>query len=168
MATFATGVIKCWSARCAPIWCFATSPASAATRCLTRRPWAMGGLRLGRRRSSEPSHESCEPPSALVMSAPPPCAAPAPQAREWAGVKASQPSSAELVNRGRRLRSCTPSLPWRHGSKRNLSSAGKAVMFISHNLDDIFAVADRILVLRPRQKGGERRAAETNNDETCD
>jgi ABC-type sugar transport system ATPase subunit len=48
---------------------------------------------------------------------------------------------------------------------RSLRAAGKAVIFISHNLGDIFAVADRILVLRRGQKAGERRAAETNDDE---
>lgn len=48
---------------------------------------------------------------------------------------------------------------------KNLKAAGKAVIFISHNLGDIFAVADRILVLRRGQKAGERRAAETDGDE---
>jgi ABC-type sugar transport system ATPase subunit len=48
---------------------------------------------------------------------------------------------------------------------KSLRAAGKAVIFISHNLGDIFAVADRILVLRRGQKAGERRAAETNDDE---
>ncbi|MFO1070641.1 MAG: ATP-binding cassette domain-containing protein [Geminicoccaceae bacterium] len=40
-----------------------------------------------------------------------------------------------------------------------------AIIFISHNLIDIFAVADRILVLRRGQKAGERRPAETTHDE---
>jgi simple sugar transport system ATP-binding protein len=40
-----------------------------------------------------------------------------------------------------------------------------AVLFISHNLIDIFAVADRILVLRRGQKAGERRPVETTHDE---
>jgi ABC-type sugar transport system ATPase subunit len=48
---------------------------------------------------------------------------------------------------------------------KSLRAAGKAVIFISHNLGDIFAVADRILVLRRGQKAGERRAGETNDDE---
>ncbi len=48
---------------------------------------------------------------------------------------------------------------------KSLRAAGKAVIFISHNLGDIFAVADRILVLRRGQKAGERRAAQTNDDE---
>jgi ABC-type sugar transport system ATPase subunit len=48
---------------------------------------------------------------------------------------------------------------------KSLRTAGKAVIFISHNLGDIFSVADRILVLRRGQKAGERRAAETNDDE---
>jgi ABC-type sugar transport system ATPase subunit len=47
----------------------------------------------------------------------------------------------------------------------SLKAAGKAVIFVSHNLGDIFAVADRILVLRRGRKAGERRAAETDGDE---
>jgi ABC-type sugar transport system ATPase subunit len=39
------------------------------------------------------------------------------------------------------------------------------VIFISHNLVDIFAVADRILVLRRGITAGERRTAETHHDE---
>jgi simple sugar transport system ATP-binding protein len=39
------------------------------------------------------------------------------------------------------------------------------VVFISHNLVDIFAVADRILVLRRGRAAGERRTAETDHDE---
>ena len=37
----------------------------------------------------------------------------------------------------------------------------RGVIFISHNLQDIFAVADRIVVLRRGVKAGERRIAET-------
>jgi simple sugar transport system ATP-binding protein len=40
-----------------------------------------------------------------------------------------------------------------------------AVIFISHNLQDIFAVSDRILVLRRGIKAGERLPAETTGDE---
>jgi len=40
-----------------------------------------------------------------------------------------------------------------------------AIIFISHNLSDIFAVADRILVLRRGIAAGERRAVETDGDE---
>ena len=39
------------------------------------------------------------------------------------------------------------------------------MVFISHNLSDIFAVADRILVLRRGITAGERRTAETDHDE---
>ena len=39
------------------------------------------------------------------------------------------------------------------------------VIFISHNLVDIFAVADRILVLRRGRAAGERRTADTDHDE---
>ena len=48
---------------------------------------------------------------------------------------------------------------------RALRDRGKAVIFISHNLQDIFAVADRIVVLRRGIKAGERRPAETTSDE---
>lgn len=46
-----------------------------------------------------------------------------------------------------------------------LKKQGVAIIFISHNLGDIFAVADRILVLLRGHKAGERRASETNGDE---
>jgi ABC-type sugar transport system ATPase subunit len=39
------------------------------------------------------------------------------------------------------------------------------IIFISHNLVDIFAVADRILVLRRGVAAGERRTSETDHDE---
>jgi simple sugar transport system ATP-binding protein len=48
---------------------------------------------------------------------------------------------------------------------KTLKEQGKGVIFISHNLGDIFAVADRIVVLRRGVKAGERRPAETNGDE---
>ena len=46
-----------------------------------------------------------------------------------------------------------------------LKTANVGVIFISHNLGDIFAVSDRILVLRRGIKAGERRTAETEPDE---
>ncbi|MCB1496564.1 MAG: sugar ABC transporter ATP-binding protein [Bauldia sp.] len=46
-----------------------------------------------------------------------------------------------------------------------LKEQGKGVIFISHNLGDIFAVADRIVVLRRGIKAGERVPAETTSDE---
>ncbi|MGP1397981.1 MAG: ATP-binding cassette domain-containing protein [Inquilinaceae bacterium] len=48
---------------------------------------------------------------------------------------------------------------------QGLKSRNVGVIFISHNLGDIFAVSDRILVLRRGVKAGERRAADTNGDE---
>lgn len=48
---------------------------------------------------------------------------------------------------------------------RSLKEQGKAVIFISHNLQDIFAVADRIVVMRHGIKAGERRPNETTSDE---
>jgi ABC-type sugar transport system ATPase subunit len=46
-----------------------------------------------------------------------------------------------------------------------LKQQNVAIIFISHNLIDIFAVADRILVLRRGIKAGERRIDETDSDE---
>ena len=46
-----------------------------------------------------------------------------------------------------------------------LKAQGRGVIFISHNLQDIFAVSDRIVVLRRGVMAGERRISETNHDE---
>ena len=46
-----------------------------------------------------------------------------------------------------------------------LKAQNVAVLFISHNLVDIFDVADRILVLRRGIKAGERRPSETDHNE---
>lgn len=46
-----------------------------------------------------------------------------------------------------------------------LKAQGVAVILISHNLHDIFAVADRIVVLRRGEVAGERRVADTHGDE---
>ncbi|WP_018466136.1 ATP-binding cassette domain-containing protein [Calidithermus timidus] len=48
---------------------------------------------------------------------------------------------------------------------QRLKQQGVAIIFISHNLGDIFAVSDRILVLLRGQKAGERQASKTNGDE---
>jgi simple sugar transport system ATP-binding protein len=48
---------------------------------------------------------------------------------------------------------------------RQLKAQGRGVIFISHNLQDIFAVSDRIVVLRRGVLAGERRIAETTHDE---
>jgi simple sugar transport system ATP-binding protein len=48
---------------------------------------------------------------------------------------------------------------------RSLRSSGVGIIFISHNLGDIFAVSDRIVVLRRGIKAGERMTAESNPDE---
>ena len=46
-----------------------------------------------------------------------------------------------------------------------LKAQGRGVIFISHNLLDIFAVSDRIVVLRRGVQAGERKISETNHDE---
>ncbi|KAB0681856.1 ATP-binding cassette domain-containing protein [Aureimonas leprariae] len=48
---------------------------------------------------------------------------------------------------------------------RQLKSQGRGVIFISHNLQDIFAVSDRIVVLRRGVQAGARRISETTHDE---
>jgi ABC-type sugar transport system ATPase subunit len=48
---------------------------------------------------------------------------------------------------------------------QRLKKNGVGVIFISHNLIDIFQVSDRILVLRRGEKVGERLISETNHDE---
>jgi simple sugar transport system ATP-binding protein len=46
-----------------------------------------------------------------------------------------------------------------------LKVQGRGVIFISHNLGDIFAVSDRIVVLRRGVLAGERRVSQTSPDE---
>ena len=46
-----------------------------------------------------------------------------------------------------------------------LKSQGKGVIFISHNLSDIFSVSDRIIVLRRGIEVGQRKISETTHDE---
>src|SRR5580700_1686369 len=48
---------------------------------------------------------------------------------------------------------------------KSLKQSGVGVIFISHNLIDIFAVSDRIVVLRRGKKVGETASQSTNSDE---
>lgn len=48
---------------------------------------------------------------------------------------------------------------------KTLKAQGRAIIFISHNLQDIFAVSDRIVVMRRGALAGERRIEDTNHDE---
>ena len=48
---------------------------------------------------------------------------------------------------------------------RTLASQGVPVIIISHNMQDVFAVADRIVILRRGKKVAERIAEETTPDE---
>jgi simple sugar transport system ATP-binding protein len=48
---------------------------------------------------------------------------------------------------------------------RRLRDQGVAIILVSHNLHDIFGVADRIVVLRRGELAGERVAARTDGDE---
>ena len=48
---------------------------------------------------------------------------------------------------------------------KSLKQSGVGVIFISHNLNDIFAVSDRIVVLRRGQKAGDAATHATNPDE---
>ena len=47
---------------------------------------------------------------------------------------------------------------------RRLRSSGLAVLFISHKLDEVLAIADRIVVLRAGEKVGELRREEADKD----
>lgn len=48
---------------------------------------------------------------------------------------------------------------------RTLAEHNVGIIFISHNLSDVFAVSDRILVLRRGQAAGERRTKDVDSDE---
>ncbi len=48
---------------------------------------------------------------------------------------------------------------------RTLRDRGVPVVIISHNMQDVFAVTDRIIVMRRAKKVGERTTKETNTDE---
>jgi simple sugar transport system ATP-binding protein len=48
---------------------------------------------------------------------------------------------------------------------KSLRAQGKGVIFVSHNLRDIFQVADDIVVFRRGENAGTRRPAETTHDE---
>ena len=48
---------------------------------------------------------------------------------------------------------------------RTLCDQGVPVIIISHNMQDVFAVADRIVIMRRGKKVGERSAAQTTPDE---
>lgn len=51
------------------------------------------------------------------------------------------------------------------GMVHELRERGLAVLLVSHNLDQVFRLSDRILVLRRGGKVGERRTADTSGDE---
>jgi ABC-type sugar transport system ATPase subunit len=48
---------------------------------------------------------------------------------------------------------------------RTLRNQGVPVILISHNMRDVFAVADRVIVMRRGSKAGERKISETNENE---
>src|SRR6266700_3433840 len=48
---------------------------------------------------------------------------------------------------------------------RTLRNQGVPVILISHNMQDVFAVADRVIVMRRGSKAGERKISETNENE---
>jgi simple sugar transport system ATP-binding protein len=51
---------------------------------------------------------------------------------------------------------------------QNLKSQGHSIIFISHNLQDIFEVSDRIVVMRRGRLAGERKIAETTHAEVVE
>ena len=48
---------------------------------------------------------------------------------------------------------------------RTLRERGVPIILISHNMQDVFAVADRVIVMRRGRNAGERLTKETNNNE---
>ncbi|HVB23359.1 MAG TPA: ATP-binding cassette domain-containing protein [Ktedonobacteraceae bacterium] len=48
---------------------------------------------------------------------------------------------------------------------RTLRNQGVPVILISHNMQDVFAVADRVIVMRRGSKAGERKISETDENE---
>ena len=48
---------------------------------------------------------------------------------------------------------------------RTLRERGVLVILISHNMQDVFAVADRLIVMNRGNKAGERKVSETNENE---
>ena len=48
---------------------------------------------------------------------------------------------------------------------KSLRAQGKGILFISHNLRDIFEVADEIVVFRHGERAGARKPSETTHDE---
>ena len=51
------------------------------------------------------------------------------------------------------------------GLVRELRQSGLAIVYISHILEDVFRVADRMVVLKNGRKVGERLTAQTDRDE---
>jgi simple sugar transport system ATP-binding protein len=51
---------------------------------------------------------------------------------------------------------------------KTLKAKGHAIIFISHNLQDIFEVSDRIVVMRRGRLAGERRISETSHSEVVE
>lgn len=66
-----------------------------------------------------------------------------------------EPTSALSTDKARQL----------HRLVRELSAAGKAVIYISHKLDEIEAVCDRIVLMRNGEVAAERKARDTSTNE---
>ena len=69
-----------------------------------------------------------------------------------------------------RLRGSTANLALVEGEKvleltLQLKKHGISIVFISHRLDDVFKVTDRIYILKHGLKAGIRETAKTNKDE---
>jgi len=52
-------------------------------------------------------------------------------------------------------------------ARRHLSGRGVGAVYVSHRLDEVFAIAARVVVLRDRRMAGERRVASQRPRNTC-
>ena len=61
-----------------------------------------------------------------------------------------------------------PPMRWRGCSRRCVGCvlAASAMIYVSHRLDEVFEIADRMIVLRDGRVAGEREVAKTTPDET--
>ena len=119
--------------------------------------WARGAPARRRRRSK------CSAPTSIPTSAS--RASAAPRSR-WSRSPGRSPREAEILV----LDEPTASLPADEVARlfaalRRLRARGVGMIYVSHRLDEVFEIADRMVVLRDGRVVGERHVAETTPDE---